>query len=451
MKYSLIPPLGQIDIVSAKGGASPGAIMVDSSGERYLVKMGIPYSHGRFKVRNVSDVEQVIHRMSVKSCEEKIFFNIAGAIGGDNFQLPETDLVRLTADNYAYLDRNKTIANPRSWNKVFLRKFKLDGVREKDFEGIWKTIENIGSTEIVHIRSKMIDSYSNLSRYYNYHEVYGGADSDKSSDSRNSKKSKTSYEEGIFDPKENEGLEPEGIGSFFALSCCMGNNDCIGVNGDNVGYNPELGKLIVIDGGNMNLSSQSIALDIPASSNHSVWFSFRDLSEKAQKQACETFIRFASLNDDQLMSLITNHGQIHEVLGRDYIMENLDKLKARQKEVVKVFYNEMRRHLCEITPEVSRLNTKIEIENMDLRPLKEMMMVSSGANELSKKAGSPARKKPNIKGKPNLSVEIPEGIEESLESDSSKENYDIVLANGRTPRTKSPTTKLRDISSLGNR
>lgn len=108
----------------------------------------------------------------------------------------------------------------------------------------------------------------------------------------------------------------------------------------------------------------------------------------------------------------------------------------------------MGRHLCEITPEVSRLRTEIEIEKMDLGQLRQFKIISPREKNPFNGGSSPERSKLTNKGKMNLTVQIPvEVLEEGISSDESKEKYDIIHDNGRFRKVKASTYRSGNGSS----
>ena len=57
----------QFTYITEKGGASPGAIMRDNSGDLYLIKLGIPQSSTKHLIKNSQDIQNLAHSMSKKS------------------------------------------------------------------------------------------------------------------------------------------------------------------------------------------------------------------------------------------------------------------------------------------------------------------------------------------------------------------------------------------------
>lgn len=338
MKTQLVP-------IAIKGGASPGAIMQDEHSNTYIVKLGIPASSGPYSIGSKVDIKLLTDNMSRKSCEEKMFFELAQEIGADCYQLPETNIALLKPSDYEsispsivggvaaeYQEEPESIDNPKNVFATLRHKIKIPPYVEDI--NTQQALDIINSTDIVHFSSQLIDNYQDLAEFYNYHK-------DREI-TRSHKK----------DPEAPIPIEPRGMGAFFALSCCVGNNDSIGSQGKNAGFNPATNQIIVVDGGNANYSSNMISKLIPSSDNNSSWLSFDDdLSHSAQKEACETFIRFASLKERKLYNIITNNGKTAEILGEDYIHKQIIKFNQQQNQVIRVFYEEMIKHGC-IIPEI---------------------------------------------------------------------------------------------------
>jgi len=322
--------------IGVKGGASPGAIMQDNDGNKFVVKLGLPISSGPYGINCMEDLDSLTRNMSKKSCEEKIFFNIANAIGGDAYQLPEVELVKIKPQQYKLISGVEVGSNSRSVNSTLKHKIKIGLSEDLNAEEI---LDKINNTPITHFASKIIPNYQDVGTYYNYHEDKAISSSHKNN------------------PNAAIPEEPGGLGALYALSCCLGNNDSIGANGGNVGFNPLTNKIIVVDGGNSNFNPNFISHFIPVADSNKSWLSFTDdLSVNAQKEACDTFIKFASLNSAQLRALITDNEKVTSILGESFINNRIEKIKSLQAKVVEEFYQDMMNNNCHITKQVENLH-----------------------------------------------------------------------------------------------
>lgn len=346
--------------LSQKEGASPGAIMQDASGERYMVKLGIPKSSTKYLISSHKDIENLASQMSRESCKEKAFFNIAEAIGNSKYQTPQTSIVFLKPEKYTPL--SATSANRKSIAKCLKDKIKIDR-HSLNTINLDSTLEQLNTLDIAHFTSKMISPYHDIGDYYNYHNSFINGEGLRKYPSL---------------PKE-----PKGLGAFFALSCCMGNNDCIGAQGKNAGFNPETEHIIIIDGGNANPAPHLVNHYFPTADNNSCSLNFyEDLSIESQKEACESFIKFANLTPKELRHLITDNEKTATLLGEQYIAENVEKLQTQQTKIVDVFYDDMVRLGCKIPQRIFDIKEEID-STKDIPPLLENITFQSTTSEES--------------------------------------------------------------------
>lgn len=122
-----------------KKGASPGALMRE--GERdYIVKLGIPRVHGTYKLNDYNDVDILTKEMSRRACDEKIFFNIAQAVGDNKYILPETDIIFMQPREY--------YESSCSVRRSLATKFDVEDIKFSDteIEAIEEVVDKINST-----------------------------------------------------------------------------------------------------------------------------------------------------------------------------------------------------------------------------------------------------------------------------------------------------------------
>ncbi len=326
----------ELSFFGNKKGQSPGALMTDGD-KVYLVKLGIPRAHGRYELNSYEDVAPLINEMSRRACDEKIFFNIAEAVGNNKYMLPKTDIVFINPSKYS--------RSSCSVYRKLAKKFHVENISSSiDESPINIVIEQINSAEIAHFVSEIITPYHDIGEFYKYH-----------------------VEEAQGDMRQIEyqrpGVpgEPLGMGAFFALSCFTGNYDCIGNTGANAGVSPDTFKVIIVDGGISRMHKEVITDPMPVSSNHQQWLGYLDLSPAAQREASETFARIANLEEPDIRDLITNNGQFTAagVFTPSEITNRLKQFKEQQLKIVEVFYDSMLKEDY-ATPRIIRMKEKLD-------------------------------------------------------------------------------------------
>jgi hypothetical protein len=318
-----------------KGGASPGALMTDDNKE-YIVKLGIPRVHESYKLNDYNDVDLLTKEMSRRACDEKIFFNIAQAVGDNKYILPETDIVFMQPSEYS--------ESSCSVRKSLANKFDVSNIEVSLEESSYtEVIDRINSTEIAHFRSEMIASYQDIGGFYRYHIQNSSVDMIKD---------------------KHVGslpLEPKGMGAFFALNNFMGNYDCIGASGGNVGFDSDSHKLIIVDGGEARTTHKINKL-MPSSANNKTWLSYDDLSDEDKKEASETFVRIANIDDLEIRSLVTNNEQFVDssIFTEEEIERKIGNFKHQQSNVVETYYDSMVKEGCHINSKIITLKEEID-------------------------------------------------------------------------------------------
>lgn len=156
-------------------------------------------------------------------------------------------------------------------------------------------------------------------------------------------------------------LEPRGMGAFFALNNFMGNYDCIGGSGGNVGFDTDSNKLIIVDGGEARTTHKINKL-MPSSANNKTWLSYDELSNEAKKEASETFVRIASLDDMEIRALVTNNEQFVDsrIFTEEEIEKKIGDFRKQQLNTVEVYYDSMVLEGCDITPRVETLKKEVD-------------------------------------------------------------------------------------------
>lgn len=318
---------------SLKKGASPGAIMNDELNNKIMVKLSIPPAQEKFKISNLPQVDNFVANLSKAACYEQLFFNLAKKIANDKLEVPQTFLTMLKPFEYDMVSGD---INLRSVSNCLGKKFSI-----KNFELNKEIIiDYIKNSEIAHICSVMLENYHDLSDCF---------------------PNLTNNLE-----KGEKTILPSGIGAFFAFNACMGNNDCIGSQGTNAGFNVESDKIILVDGGNYRFNPARIDRIISVADNNALMLSFdMDLSQEEQKNACEVFMRFASLNESELRSLITEDEKYINCnfLSEKDVKLKIAEIKLQQQRVVEVFYNDMIAHELEIPMRIIEIANKIETDD----------------------------------------------------------------------------------------
>lgn len=317
-----------------KEGASPGAVFAFDDGE-YLVKLNMPPGHGPIKLKKEADFYELVDNISKEACNEKIFFNIAQAVGNNHYLIPETNIIKLKPLEYDILGRSVDILTERFANNV--RGFQMN-------EGTNGILEKLKNEEMYHFTSKIIPLYKDLSVYYDYHH-----NKENSTNVHN-------IQEGIPE-------EPRGMGAFFALNCFTGNRDCIGQTGKNAGVDPETFQIIIVDGG-LSQEKADVVKTMPSSANNKVWLDYEyDLSADARLEALETFARLVELNEEQIRNILTNGGQFtaEGVFNSEEINIKLQKFMEQQKQVVDVFYEDLKMHGL-VTKKIDQIKQSLDIE-----------------------------------------------------------------------------------------
>ncbi len=326
----------QMFFLGDKQGASPGAIMSDGE-KKYVVKLGIPRAHGSYKLNDYNDATLLTAEMSRRSCDEKVFFNIAQAVGGDKCILPETDIVFMHPSRYS--------ESACSVRKKLASKCDVESIESSSLDKmvIDEVVDLINSTEIAHFRSEMIVPYKDVGEFYRYHVKNAEGEM---------------RQDGNIDTLPPE---PKGMGAFFAINNFMGNYDCIGSSGGNVGFDPVSNKLIIVDGGEARMTHQ-ISSDMPSSANNQTWLSYYDLTDEGKKEAAEVFSNIASLDDAEIRALITNNEQFvdHNIFTEEEIEKKMGEFRSKQLNIVEVYYDHMIEVGCPITPKISALKAEVD-------------------------------------------------------------------------------------------
>lgn len=353
MKSSQESP--RMAVLGDKQGASPGAVMSDGERE-YVVKLGIPRAHGNYKLNDYNDVDLLTAEMSRRSCDEKVFFNIAKAVGGDKCILPETDIIFMQPSNYS--------ESSCSVRKKIASKCDVAAIESTSLDKmvIDEVVDRINSTELAHFRSEMIVPYKDVGKFYRYHV-------------KNAEGEMRNAERIDYLPPE-----PNGMGAFFAINNFMGNYDCIGVSGGNVGFDEASNKLIIVDGGEMRIT-HLISSTMPSSANHQTWLSYEDLTDDGKKEAAEVFSNIASLDEQEIRALITNNEQFvdHNIFTEEEIEKKMGEFRNKQLNIVEVYYDHMVEVGCQITPKVEALKEVIDRRHAEEQRQSAIKMEKSAA------------------------------------------------------------------------
>lgn len=428
------PESPQMVVLGDKKGASPGAIM-RSGNKDYIVKLGIPRVDGKYQLNDYKDIDLLTAEMSRRSCDEKIFFNIAQAVGDNKYLLPDTGIVFMRPIDYSESIRSvgrslsgklkpsinmeippegdsckevidqiitatenmknhildelvivtvidPIIANIKVIKDHISNKSVIEDVFDKiltDIEGIKgrildelvikevidpiianieaikgdipektvvaEVVNYINSTEIAHFRSEIITSYQDIGKFYKYNDdkAFGG---DMRIDSYKA----------VIPP------EPKGMGAFFALNNFVGNYDCIGASGENVGFDRDSNKLIIVDGGEAR-GSHKVSKTMMTSLNGKTWLDYNELSVEGRKEANETFARIANLGDLEIRALVTNNEQFMDagVFTEEEIEKKMGEFRQQQLNIVEVYYDSMVQEGIHITPKIAALKEEVDI------------------------------------------------------------------------------------------
>jgi hypothetical protein len=276
-----------------------------------------------------------VANISKEACNEKIFFNIAEAVGNDKYIIPETSIMRLKPSEYNDIGRSiDTLRKERITTDVRSNRVSYDSTT---------VIERLKDAEIYHFTSKIIPSYKDLSIYYDYHR-----DKENLVNVHN-------IQEGIPE-------EPRGMGAFFALNCFTGNRDCIGLTGKNAGIDPSTFQVIIVDGG-LSQDKAGIAKSMPSSANNNTWFSYDlDLTDSSRLEALETFVRLVELNEEQIRGILTNYGEFIEkrIFTPEEIDIKLQNFMEQQKQVVGIFYEDFKGKDL-VTEKISQIKQYLDV------------------------------------------------------------------------------------------
>lgn len=357
-------------LLGDKKGASPGALMSDGEKE-YIVKLGIPRAHGNYKLNDYNDVGLLTKEMSRRACDEKIFFNIAQAIGDNKYILPETDVIFMQPSEYS--------ESSCSVRRSLATKFDVEAIKFSDTERevIEEVVDQINSTEMAHFRSEMITPYQDIGEFYRYH-----------------------IKNAVGDMRQDEHIglppEPKGMGAFFALNNFMGNYDCIGNSGGNVGFDQASDKLIIVDGGESRMNHK-IATVMPSSANNQVWLSYEELSAEGKKEASETFARIANLNSLEIRALITNNEKFVDsnIFTEEEVEKKIGEFRQQQLNIVEVYYNSMVQEGCNITSKILSLKEEVDARFIEEKNRANMLKVQE-KNILGKRAEDGSSRKDEL-------------------------------------------------------
>jgi hypothetical protein len=331
----------EFTILDNKMGESPGAIMSDGS-ENYLVKLGLPEAHSHYTCNSYEDLDNLIKDMSRRSCEEKIFFNLAEALGSGEYVLPKTDVVLMKPKRYQ--------ESSCSIEAKLSNRFQIRDTNKLDENFSTEMIVNkINNTEIVHFTSELITSYQDIGSIYKYH--IESAKGDLRQDAYKN----------IEVPDE-----PRGMGGFFAISCVTGNYDCIGNTGGNAGISIDDYRVIIVDGGNIRISPDVIIDPMPASSDNQLWISYECLSATGKRDASKVFSRIINLDDSKIRKIITNDEEFRDldVFTESEVVDLVNKFKQQQLKLVEVFYDKILEENY-VTPKIQLLKDSIKYKQAE--------------------------------------------------------------------------------------